>query len=119
MHRRSRMDPAVGPPACLHCGRGNTPDDPDTIEDFWVLDLERDVNWGDPAYLCKYCAVIVGHEAGMVDEELLAAKENEISTLQRRIHELETVRDSQNRRLRAIQVGRAAVRSVKNSEAKA
>ena len=85
------MDPAIGPPTCLTCGRGNVTDAPDQIEDFWVLDLERDVNWGDPAYVCKYCAHKIGLEAGMIDGDLLEAKEQENRVLLQRIHELDSL----------------------------
>jgi len=69
MHKVARMDPSMGPPKCLICNRGNTPDEPDQMSDFWVMDMERDVNWGDPAYLCKYCCEKIAAEVGYVPLE--------------------------------------------------
>jgi hypothetical protein len=51
MHKIQRMDPSMGPPNCLICRRGNTPDGPDTMDEFWVLDIERDYNWGTRVHL--------------------------------------------------------------------
>lgn len=117
MHKAARMTQT--PTACLTCGRGNTPDDPDTMDDFWVVDLERDVNWGDPTYLCKYCVERVGAIAGMVSTEEVAAKENVIQHQLRRIHDLEAKLEVRTRRLQQIGEGTRAVKQAKKQVARA
>jgi hypothetical protein len=102
MHRIEVMSPEVGPPNCLVCRRGNTPDAPDSMADFWAVDLERDVNWGDPAYVCKYCAADIGGLAGMVDAEQIGDLEAQIRQQRRKIHELETTLEQRERRLKTI-----------------
>jgi hypothetical protein len=113
MHKIQRMDPAVGPPACLICRRGNTPDDPDTMDDFWVLDIERDYNWGDPAYICKYCADKIARECGNVPLEVVEEKDAVIEQQRKEIHNVEAERDSLRRRIRSITHGKKALASTK------
>lgn len=116
MHKAARMTQT--PPNCLHCGRGNVPDDPDTLEDFWVIDLERDVNWGDPTYLCKYCVEQVGALAGMLPNSEAVKKDNVIQHQLRRIHDLEAKLEVRDRRLSKINEGRTAVKQVKKQAAR-
>lgn len=111
MHKIQRMDPTLGAPVCLHCGRGNTPDDPDTLEDFWVLDLERDINWGDPTYLCKYCCELIAAEVGFVPGEKVEELQATIKSKNKEIHGLEAERDSIRRRFRSASTGKKALQS--------
>ena len=117
MHKKQLMDPVVGPPKCLVCSRGNTPDDPDRMEDFWVLDLERDVNWGDPVYMCKYCCQKIGAEAGMVDAEAIDELRSIIKDKNRELHNIQAENDAAQRRLRSIVHGKKAVRSARKQVA--
>lgn len=108
MHKVQVMAPELGPPNCLVCRRGNTPDDPDSPQDFWALDLERDVNWGDPAYICKYCCILIGIEAGMVDAEQIADLETKIRDQRKKIHDLQAKLEQRERRLKTIVRGKKA-----------
>ena len=117
MHKKQVMDPIIGPPNCLSCGRGNTPDAPDSMDDFWVLDLERDVNWGDPVYICKYCCKLIAEEAGHVDLEALDEQKAIVKQHLRTIHDLEAERDSLRRRFRTARVGQKAHKSGKRQVA--
>src|SRR5262245_32404660 len=100
MHRVALMNPDIGPPKCLTCGRGNPPDEPDTLDDFWCLDLERDVNWGDPAYICKYCCTQIALDSGFVPVEVSEEKDAIIRAHLETIHRVESERDSIRRRFR-------------------
>lgn len=108
MHKKQIMDPVYGAPQCLGCGRGNTPDDPDQIDDFWVIDLERDVNWGDPAYLCKYCVQKLLGVAGYVDSEDLESSQREVKQLKKLLHTEKAEHDATRLRLKRIVRGRKA-----------
>jgi hypothetical protein len=117
MHKIQLMAPELGPPKCLTCGRGNTPDGDDTLDDFWVMDLERDVNWGDPAYICRYCCEKIAQEAGHAPIEVLEEKDEIIRAQRGEIHRVETERDSIRRRFRAVTTGRKALTSAKKQVA--
>lgn len=117
MHKIQRMDPLIGPPKCLVCERGNVPDDPDLMDDFFVVDLERDVNWGDPCYICKYCAEKIARMLGFVDAEAVTQLQDVIDGKNDEIHQLGAVVDSQKRRIRAIQHGKKGAKSVKRQMA--
>lgn len=117
MHKKQVMDPAIGPPNCLTCGRGNSPDEPDTMDEFWVLDLERDVNWGDPVYICKYCCHQIAEFCGFVDLTLLDEQKEIVAQHLRTIHDLEAERDSLRRRFRTAKTGKKALQSGKRAVA--
>lgn len=106
------------PTQCLYCLRGNTTDDPHTLDDFWALDLERDVNWGDSTYLCRYCvdklAVLCGYATMEQVEEQLDIQ----ARMRKRIHDLEAKLEQRNRRLEQIAVGTRAVKRTRKSAAK-
>lgn len=108
MHIVQVMSPEVGPAQCLVCHRGNTPDAPDSQNDFWAIDLERDVNWGDPAYICKYCAADIAGLAGMVDAAEIENLNTQIKQQLKKIHELESTLDTRERRLKTIVRGKKA-----------
>lgn len=116
MHKVSRMTQT--PTTCLTCGRGNTPDDPDTMDEFYAIDLERDVNWGDSTYICKYCCERLAGLVGFVDETTVAEYLNEIAHLGRRIHRLKAALEGKKRRLTAITEGRKALRAEKKGARK-
>jgi hypothetical protein len=117
MHKVQRMDPILGPPNCLICNRGNNADDPDTMDDFWVLDMERDVNWGDPAYICKYCCELIAAEVGFVPHETVVQLEEVVKDKNKEIHQIEAERDSLRRRFRSTKLGKKALRSAREQTA--
>lgn len=98
------------PITCLYCGRGNTPDGHETIDDFWCIDLERDVNWGDSTYLCKYCVEKMAILSGFITMADLAEQQNIVKAQGRKIHDLQAKLEEKTRRLQRINEGRAAVR---------
>ena len=108
MHKVSRMTQT--PTTCLHCGRGNTPDDPDTLDAFYAIDLERDVNWGDSTYVCCYCCRVVAEIAGYVDMATLQEQMNENEALKRKLHATRSRLEERDRRLEAIGKGRKALK---------
>ena len=107
------------PIQCLYCMRGNTPDDPDSMDDFWVLDLERDVNWGDPTYLCKYCCERIAAMTGFVPEEDMREQQNIVRQQLRKIHDLQARLEDRQRRLDQIDVGDRAKARVQKERAQA
>ena len=112
MHKVERM--TQHPITCLYCGRGNTPDGHETLDDFWAIDLERDVNWGDSTYLCKYCVEKMAMQSGFVTMADLTEQQNVVRAQARKIHDLQAKLEAKSRRLQQINDGRAAVR--KNRE---
>jgi hypothetical protein len=117
MHKVQRMDPAIGRPNCLICERGNTPDEPDSMDEFWVLDMERDVNWGDPAYICKYCCELIAGEVGYVPASEVEKLEQTIKQKNKEIHTVEAERDSLRRRFRTARAGTKAIQSTRKQVA--
>lgn len=111
MHKVTRM--VQTPTTCLHCGRGNTPDDPDTMDDFFAIDLERDVNWGDSTYVCKYCCEQLAEIAGFVDMATLQEQMNTNEQLKRKLHQTNAKLDQKTRRLDAIVAGKKALKKEK------
>ena len=110
MHRVKRM--TSSPMSCLVCGRGNTPDDPDTMDDLWFLDTERDIDWGDTAYICKYCCEKIGIFADLVGVQELKETQDTVRRQAKKIHDLESKLAARQRRIDAITGGQRAVRRV-------
>jgi len=108
MHKVERM--VETPTQCLVCMRGNTPDDPDTMDEFWALDLERDVNWGDPTYLCKYCCEKIAMLSGFASMTELteAMQRNEDQKV--KIHDLKAKLERRETRLKKILAGEVELR---------
>lgn len=105
MHKVKVM---LDPPTCLICGRGNVVDSPDVEEDFWAIDTERDVNWGDNAYICKYCCEKVGELAGYVGVEQVEELERTVAKKNKEIHDLESRLELKERRLTTMIEGHNA-----------
>lgn len=101
------------PTTCLVCGRGNTPNDPDSLDDFWAIDLERDVNWGDSTYLCRYCVDELAALAGFVTEGQLEESADIAEGLRKELHETKAEFDSYRRRARAMLTGKKAERALR------
>jgi DNA-directed RNA polymerase subunit RPC12/RpoP len=74
------------PPNCMNCGRGNTPDTDGHVGPF--LDFQREVNWGDDAYLCSTCGAQVAMLFGFTDDETLTEKDRIIQAKNKEIHNL-------------------------------
>jgi hypothetical protein len=106
------------PTQCLYCLRGNTPDDPDSMDEFFAIDLERDVNWGDPTYLCKYCCEKVAALAGFVTMDDLQDQMNVNESLKRKLHDALAKLEDRERRLKHIVRGEIAVKKEQRSQAK-
>ncbi len=116
MHKVARM--TQHPTTCLYCGRGNTPDDPDSMDEFWAIDLERDVNWGDSTYLCKYCCEVLAATAGFVSTEQLQEQMNLNEQFKSKIHDLRAKLEERQRRLTAITEGARAMKQTKAETAR-
>jgi hypothetical protein len=82
---------------CLVCGRGNTPNGDDHQRPRFV-DLERDVNWNDPAILCEDCCLKVGSMIGMLTPDDKADHDRVVTKKDAEIHRLKTEVDSLHRR---------------------
>lgn len=113
MHKVERMTQT--PTQCLYCLRGNTPDEPDTMDEFFAIDLERDVNWGDPTYICKYCCEKIAALAGFVTMDQLQEEMNINQALKRKVHDLKAKLEERQRRLDQIATGARALKKTKAS----
>lgn len=116
MHKVSLMTQT--PTTCLVCGRGNVPDDPHTMDDFFAIDLERDVNWGDSTYICRYCCDTLAALAGFVTMDQLQEQMNINKKQGKRIHDLHAALQARERRLEAITGGARALKSEKKRQVK-
>jgi hypothetical protein len=98
MHLVDRMTEA--PATCLICGKGNVPNNDGSIGPF--LDMERDVNWGDPTYLCEDCGTKIGAMFGMVSvteiEDLRSVNRN----LEKKLYDLEASAEIRRRKVREV-----------------
>lgn len=96
----------VAPVPCLVCGKGNTPDNDGHPVRF--LDLERDVNWNDPAVLCEDCGIRVGTHFDMLTPDEKQDLEREMAKKDLEVHEaLAEVDAAKRRATQAIQRTRA------------
>ncbi len=87
----------IAPAPCLVCGRGNTPNGDDHSAPRFV-DLERDVNWNDPAILCEDCSVRVGTLVDMLTPDDKRDHERLVANKANDVHRLKTELDSLHRR---------------------
>jgi hypothetical protein len=95
------------PPRCLYCGRGNTPDNYGNVPP--ALDLERDVGWGDPTYLCQACCERIALLWGWISPEAAKELDDKVQASVAELHETRAQMDAQTRRLNAIVKGRKAL----------
>lgn len=82
MHLVETMTQA--PQRCMICGKGNT--DRETGVPDQYIDLERDYNWGDAAYICSADAERIGALAGMASPEDVTDLKRENEVLEKRLH---------------------------------
>jgi hypothetical protein len=102
------------PPVCLHCGKGNTDDEPRLPS----LDLEREVNWGDSTYLCGRCVMIAAALYEYISPGQYQDMQDEIDSKARQIHELRAELDVKSRRISAILEGKKAVQAERTDRSK-
>lgn len=87
------------PAPCLCCGRGNVQDARDPIK---FVDLERDVNWNDPAIMCEDCIANAGGLVGMASKDVLNDFRRQIKKLEDELHERDSKIDSMSRRAKRL-----------------
>lgn len=102
------------PPVCLHCGKGNTEDEPRIS----VLDLEREVNWGDSTYLCGRCVMIAAALYEYISPEQYSELEDTVQSRDKQIHELRAALSEKERRLTTILDGKKALRDERASRSR-
>lgn len=90
----------VTPAPCLSCGRGNTPDSDGAPVRF--VDLERDVNWNDPAILCEECVMKLGGMVGMLSMDVRSEFQTKLRAKNEEIHELKAEMDAMKRRAKKL-----------------
>lgn len=89
------------PAPCLVCGRGNAQGS--FSEDRpRFLDLERDVNWNDPAILCEDCCMQIGGMIGMLSGEERNALRLEKQNVEAHLHEVQSQADAMKRRAKKL-----------------
>lgn len=96
------------PPHCMICGMGNTPDG-ETGEIGPFLDLQREISWGDDAYLCESCASEIGSHFGMITPDEAKELKRAMRRLKKKMHDMEA--DMATRKVserKALQQARAA-----------
>ena len=87
----------ITPAPCLVCGRGNTPNGDDGTRPTFV-DLERDVNWNDPAIICEDCVVTAAALVGMMSPDDVADLRHQLRNKDQKIHTLNAEIDSLHRK---------------------
>lgn len=113
------MNPDFGPPQCLHCGRGN-PTEQEVHGDSppWYIDLERDINWGDPTYLCNDCVEKLLVHAGFVDSSELTEMVDAKQDLEKRVHDLEAKLEQREARFQQVTGGLRVLQEEKKAAKK-
>lgn len=99
------------PPRCLHCGAGNVPGADGEVEP--ALDLERDIGWGDPTYLCGSCVSQAAALWGYISEDTAQDYERQIKKLKADLHETKAKFAEQSRRVRRVTEGKKALQELK------
>lgn len=112
MHKVKVM---LSPSNCLICGRGNVVDTPMEEDEFWAIDTERDINWGDNAYICFKCCEDIAGFSGFVPAETVAELERTLAKKNKEVHDLEAKLELKERRLGALVDG-LEVRKVEKKE---
>jgi hypothetical protein len=108
------------PPKCLHCGAGNVENTAGEVEP--ALDLERDVGWGDPTYICSMCVAQIAALWGYISIDQENDYKREVRRLKQELHDLTSKHAAVMRRIRKVTAGRAAAAQLKEDieeEAKA
>jgi hypothetical protein len=85
---------------CLICGTGNTPKNDGTRREF--VDLEREVNWNDPAILCEDCLMQAAALIGMLSPDVLQEMKAEMRAKDREVHDVKVEMDRMKRRAKKL-----------------
>lgn len=92
----------VTPAPCLICGKGNTPDSNGDRLKF--VDLERDVNWNDPAILCEDCLANAAGLVGMLSKDTLREMKVQLREKDKELHDAKVAMDQMKRRAKRLGV---------------
>lgn len=92
----------VTPAPCLICGAGNTPDRNQERRRF--VDLERDVNWNDPAILCEDCLANAAGLIGMLSKDTLREMKVQLREKDKELHDAKVEMDQMKRRAKRLGV---------------
>jgi len=68
------------------------------------VDLERDINWNDPAIMCEDCVSRAAGLVGMMSKDSMHTITRQIKDRDERIHDLESQMDSMKRRAKRLGV---------------
>lgn len=101
------------PPKCLHCGAGNIENTAGEVEP--ALDLERDVGWGDPTYICSQCVAQIAALWGYISIDQENDYKREVKRLKKELHELTARHSAVMRRIRQVTAGRAAASKLREA----
>ena len=92
----------VTPAPCLICGAGNTPDSHGDRRRF--VDLERDVNWNDPAILCEDCLANAAGLIGMLSRDTLREMKVQLREKDKELHDAKVEMNQMQRRAKRLGV---------------
>jgi hypothetical protein len=101
----------MAPCTCFHCGAGHVADESGEVGPF--LDLQRDINWGDNAYLCQRCCDEIAALWGYIAEDQKVQMERAIANKDSDIHDLRAEVDSLKRRMKVITAGSRTLKRVR------
>ena len=88
------------PAPCLVCGKGNVPRNDRTMPKF--LDLERDVNWNDPAIICEDCGEKIGAMFGMLTPDTREELLGQVRLRETQLHDLRIEVEKRDRKIRQL-----------------
>ena len=89
------------PAPCIHCGKGNVPDNNGDLPRF--VDLERDVNWDEPVIVCEDCIMHMGGMVGMLSEETRKDLLRAVRNAEKELHDVQAKMDQM--KIRAKRLG--------------
>lgn len=90
----------ITPAPCLICGRGNTPNNDGTRMEF--VDLEREVNWNDPAILCSDCLMNAASLIGMLSPDTLVEMKQQMREKDKEVHAIKADMDKMKKRAKRL-----------------
>jgi hypothetical protein len=92
----------ITPAPCMVCGTGNTPNGDGSRREF--VDLERDVNWNDPAIICGDCLMNASSLIGMASPDTLQTLRRELREKDRELHATKAQMDTMKKRAKKLGV---------------
>lgn len=106
----------IEPQRCLACGRGGTvPYEDGSVGP--VLDLQAEVGWGDPTYLCQECVARIALLFDYMSPDDVKELEREVSRQKKKNHALKADNEAQARRLSRILKGRKELKKLREEAA--